>query len=171
MVKRRLCLVVQKEARKAFRKVMKASRRVDSALTHRKKVQAVHKGKGNDQKGKGKEGSHPHSGFSVSKTQLKWDKAVPGNQTTGIAALLTIPHVRLLNGLARDILHGWHQSLCSIPTIKHTFFWILAALGQLDRERQSEGSRNMRCIVVLRQNSVLEISILCLPTLRQKLVG
>ena len=29
----------------------------------------------------------------------------------------------------------------------------------------------MRCIVVLRQNSILAISLLCLPTLRQKLVG
>ena len=35
--------------------------------------------------------------------------------------------------MARDIVHGWHQSHWILPTIRHTLFWILAAHGQLDQ--------------------------------------
>ena len=35
----------------------------------------------------------------------------------------------------------WQQSHWILPTIRHTLFWILAAHGQLDQERQSKGSK------------------------------
>ena len=62
--------------------------------------------------------------------------AIPGNQTIGSQALLTIPLALLLSGLlhgvARDTLHGWHQSplnLANHPTRcfgswLHTVDWI-----------------------------------------------
>ena len=65
----------------------------------------------------------------------------------------------------------WHQSLWTLPTIRHTLFWILAAHGQLDRERQSKGSRNMRCIVALRQNIAFAISPLCCQLWGRNLFG
>ena len=49
--------------------------------------------------------------FQPLQIPLKRDKVIPGNQAIGIPALLTIPLVQLLHGLARDTLHGWHQSL------------------------------------------------------------
>ena len=54
----------------------------------------------------------------------------------------------LLRGTIQDTLHGLHQFLWILPTIRRTLFWILVAHDELDRERQSEGSRNMRCIMV-----------------------
>ena len=54
-----------------------------------------HKGRGKDQKVKVKEGAYPQSGLSASETP----------------ASLTIPQLQRLYGVARDILHGWHQSL------------------------------------------------------------
>ena len=108
--------------------------------------------------------------FLPLKTQLKRDKAIPGNQTIGIPTLPTIPQLQPQRGTIQDIRLGWHQSLWILPTIRLTLFWILAAYDQLDRERQSEGSRKMRCITTLQQTSLFAISLLCLPTLRQKLV-
>ena len=37
-----------------------------------------------------------------------------------------------------------------LPTIRRTLFWILVAHDQLGQERRSDGSKNMRCILVLR---------------------
>ena len=72
-----------------------------------------HKGRRKDQKGKGKEGTHPQSVLSARKHPVKKDMAMSGNQTVGLPAIgLTIPQLQLLGGLARElILHGWHQSL------------------------------------------------------------
>ena len=47
----------EKEARKVLRKAMKAFRKVIFALTNQNKVR--HKGRGKDEKGKGKEGAYP----------------------------------------------------------------------------------------------------------------
>ena len=55
------------------------------------------------EKGKGKEGAYPQSCFSASETPSE-------DRMTGIPAPLTIL-VLLRNGMARDILYGWHQSL------------------------------------------------------------
>ena len=61
-----------REARKVFRKVKTASPKVVFALTNQKRVQAaiknLHKGRGKDQKRKGKEGAFPQSGLSASET-------------------------------------------------------------------------------------------------------
>ena len=67
----------------------------------------------------------------------------------GLLAIgLTIPQLQLLAGLARElILHGWQQSLGTLPTIRRTLFWILAAHGQLNQERQSKGSRSTHGIM------------------------
>ena len=113
-----------------------------------------HTGRGKDQKGKGKDGAYAQSGFSASETLLKRDKAIPGNQTIGIPTLPIVPQLQLQRGTIQGTLHGWCQSLWILPTIRRTWFWILVAHVQLDRERQSEGSRNLRCIMILRQNSV-----------------
>ena len=56
-------------ARKASRKVMRAFGRMDFALAHHQRCQAVtiaKKGKGKDQKGMAKEGAYPQSGFATS---------------------------------------------------------------------------------------------------------
>ena len=88
--------------------------------------------------------------FQPQKHLVKEDMVIPWNLTIGMPVYLMIPQIQpqeeLLHGMARDILHGWHQDLWTLPTIRHTLFWILAAHGQLDQERQSEGSRHMRCI-------------------------
>ena len=106
--------------------------------------------------------------FQLLKSPLKRDMILPWNQAIGTSIALTIFQVR---GAIQNIQLGWPQFPWILPTIRHTLFWILVAHDQLDQERQSEGSRNMRCIVVLQQNSVLAISLLCSPTLRQNLVG
>ena len=62
-----------------------ASRSVMFALTSQTKV---HKGRGKDQKGKGREGTYPQSGFSASKHPMKKDMAMPGNQTIGLPRLV-----------------------------------------------------------------------------------
>ena len=51
---------------------------------------------------------------------------------------------------------------CSVSWL-YTVIWIKIGNRKVPQ--------NMRCIMVLRQNSVLAISLLCLPTLEQKLVG
>ena len=52
---------------------------------------------------------------------------------------------------------GWRQLTWILPTIRRTLF--LVVHDQLDQERQSEGSRHVRCIVVWRQDSVLAVSL------------
>ena len=58
----------------------------------------------------------------------------------------------LLHGMARDILHAWHQSFWTLPTTRRTLFWILAAHGQLDQEQQSKSSKSMFFFTALRQS-------------------
>ena len=53
----------EREARKVFRLEMKASRKAVAGSDFNS-----HKGRGKDQKGKGKEGAHPQPGLSASKT-------------------------------------------------------------------------------------------------------
>ena len=55
-----------------------------------------------------------------------------------------------------------------MPTIQHTWFWILAAHCRLDQERQSKDSRSMHGIMALRRNSAVVTNLSCLPTPRQK---
>ena len=96
-------------------------------------------------------------------TPLKRNKVLSGNQAIGAPIALTI--LQRVRGTIQDIRLGWHEFPWILPTIRRTLFWILVAYDQ------SEGSRNMRYIIILRQNSVTAKSLLCLPTLRQKLVG
>ena len=109
------------------------------------------------------------------KNPLKRDKTIPGNKTIGIPIGLMIPPVQiaeaLLRGTIQDTLRSSHQFLWILPTIRRILFWILVVHDQLDRGRQSQRSRNMRYVMVYRQNSVSAINLLCLPTLRQKRVG
>ena len=113
--------------------------------------------------------------FQNQKHPVKKDLVISGNLTIGIPVQLMLPQVEplkeLLHGMERDILHVWHQSHWILPTIRHTLFWILAAHGQLDQERQSKGSRNMRCIMALRQSFAVAQSPSCLPTPRQRPVA
>ena len=44
--------------------------------------------------------------FMPLKRPVKKNMAILGNQTIGIPALLKIPLIRLLHGMARDFLHG-----------------------------------------------------------------
>ena len=69
------------------------------------------KGRGKDQKGKGKEGIYPQSGFSASETPNEEGYGRPGNQTTGLPVIgLTIPGLRMLGGSAQGVkFHGWWQ--------------------------------------------------------------
>ena len=54
---------------------------------------------------------------------------------------------------------SWRQFPSILPIIRRTLFWILVVHDQLDQERQSEGFRNMRCIMALQQRFVLAISL------------
>ena len=112
----------------------------------------------------------PNQDSLPQKHRGKKEIAIPGTLMTGRQASL-IPLVQPLNGMARDILHGWRQLLLIWPPIRHTLFWILAVHDQLDQERQLEDSKSMRCIMALQQSFALATSPLCLPTLRWRLVG
>ena len=73
-----------------------------------------HKGRGKDQKGKGKEGAYPQHGLlQPLKHPVKKDMVMPEYQMTVLPAIsFTSPQPQLLGGLARElILHGWRQSL------------------------------------------------------------
>ena len=148
----------ENEARKAHRKVMKASGRVDFVLTRQERAQAViltrTQAEARIKKERARMVLMHNQDSQHLKTLLKRDKAIPGNQTIGIPTLPIVPQLQLQRGTIQGTLHGWCQSLWILPTIRRTWFWILVAHVQLDRERQSEGSRNLRCIMVLRQNSV-----------------
>ena len=68
-----------------------------------------------------------------------------GNKAIGIPiALTTLQRVR---GTTQDVQLGWRPFPWILPTVRRTLFRILVAHDQLDQERQSEGSGNMRCIV------------------------
>ena len=95
--------------------------------------------------------------FQPLKTPLKRNKVLSGKQAIGAPIALTI--LQRVRGTIQDIRLGWHEFPWILPTIRRTLFWILVAYDQ------SEGSRNMRCIIISRQNSVTAISLLCLPTL------
>ena len=78
----------------------------------------------------------------------------PENQTIGVTILLVhLLYVVQLHGMAKNILLGWHESLWTLPTIRHLLLWILVVHGRLDRYQPSECSRNMRCTMALQQNS------------------
>ena len=105
----------EREARMVFRKVMKAFRKVVFALTNQKRGQAMISNRTNagarTKKEKVKKVLILKLVFQTRKHPVKKDMAIPGNQTIGIPAILTIPQPQLLDGMARDILRGWHQSL------------------------------------------------------------
>ena len=107
--------------------------------------------------------------FQLLKIPLEREMVFPGNQAIGTPIALTIP--QRVRGTIQDTQLGLRQFFWILPTIQRTLFRILVAHDQLDQERQSEGSRNMHCIMASRQNCALAISPSCLPTLRQKLVG
>ena len=101
---------------------MRAFRKVVFALTYLKEKGSsndfnLNKGRGKDQKGKGKEGAYLNLNpdFQPLKHPEKKDMAIHGNQTIGLPGELTIPLVKvfveLLHGKTQDIWHGWHQSL------------------------------------------------------------
>ena len=163
------------DARKASRKAMRVFGRVDFALAHQKRVQAMistrTKAEARTKKERARKVLILNLDFQPLEHPVKKDMAIPGNQAIGISTLLMIPPVQLAEALLsrtiQDSWYGLHQFLWNLPTIRRTLFSILVAHGQLDRELQPEGARNMRCIMASRQNSVLAISLLCLPILRQ----
>ena len=106
--------------------------------------------------------------FQLLIIQLKSDMILSGNTTIGIPIVLMIP--RRVRGSIQERQLGWRQFPWILPAIRRTLFWILVVHDRLDQEKQSGGSRNIRRIMGLQQNSVLALSVLCLPTLEQKLV-
>ena len=103
--------------------------------------------------------------------KLHWIKKKPRLVKKDPRSPPAIPQLQLRGRLAQSQkLHGWHQSLSTIPLIRPTLFWILAAHGQLDQELRSESARNTRGIMALRKSFAVATSPLCLPTLRLKLV-
>ena len=120
-----------------------AFRKVVFAPTNQKKVQAMNnttcsKAEARIRKEKTRKVPILNQNFQPRKHPVKKDMAIPGNQTNGVPVYLIIPQPQLLDGVARDIVHGWQQSHWILPTIRHTLFWILAAHGQWDQERQSK---------------------------------
>ena len=105
----------ENEARKAFREVLKASGKVVFVRTHQKRVQAMistrTKAEARTKKERARKVLILNLDVQPRKHLVKKDMAILANRTIGIPALLTIPLVQLLHGMARDILHGWHQSL------------------------------------------------------------
>ena len=84
------CLVVQRKTGQEtlFEKVTRAFRRVEFALTQRKKFQAVTstrtKAEAKFKQEKARNVLIHNQDFQPLKTPLKRDKAIPGNQTIGI---------------------------------------------------------------------------------------
>ena len=120
-----------------------AFRKVVFAPTNQKKVQAMNnttctKAEASIRKEKTRKVPILNQNFQPRKHPVKKDIAIPGNQTIGVPVYPIIPQPQLLDGVARDIVHGWQQSHWILPTIRHTLFWILPTHGQLDQERQSK---------------------------------
>ena len=109
----------ENEARKTFRKVMKAFGEVAFALTHQKRVQAMistrTKAEARIKKKRTKKVLILSQDIQPLKHTVKKEMAIPGYQTVGIPCSLTIPPVQLAealpHGMTHDILHRWHQSL------------------------------------------------------------
>ena len=99
-----------KKGKKGFSKRENNFSEGDSRSLHQEKgsdkENQSYKGKGKDQRRKKKK---VQSGLSATESPSEEGHG-PGNLMTGIQASL-IPLVQLLNGVARDILHGWRQVL------------------------------------------------------------
>ena len=112
----------EKEARKVFRKAMKASRNVVFALTNQKRVHERISTRTKAEARKKKERVRKvlilNLDIQPRKHKVKKDMVMPGNRTIGLPAIfLTIPQPQLLGGLARElILHGWPVNLTDHPT-------------------------------------------------------
>ena len=112
----------------------------------------------------------PQTGFSASENSVEQEQGHPWESDDR-----TIPTVQfeeaILRGFIQEKRLGWHQFPWILSTIGRTLFWILVAHDYLDQEKQSGGSKKMRCIMASRQNAIPATSLLCLPTLRQNLSG
>ena len=79
--------------------------------------------------------------FSTSEAPSEEKISSPRNQTIGMTVLLVhLMCLVQLHGMAKDTLLVLHQSLATLPTIRHMLFWVFAAHDQLAQERQSECS-------------------------------
>ena len=145
----------------AVQKVTKAFGKVDFALAHLERVEAVIfcKTKAMAKTNKEKERVMPihRQDFQFLKISLKRNLVLFVNKAIGTPIALTI-HQRV-RGTIEDIQLGWRQFPWILPIIRRALFWILDAHDQLDQEKQSEDFRNMRSIMALQQNSVLAISL------------
>ena len=163
----------ENEARKAFRKGNEGCRKGGFRTSHLNRAQAVMfintRARAKIKKEKAREVPIHRQDLQLLNIPLKRSMVLSGNQAIGTPVALTI--LQRVRGTIQDTRLGWRQFPWILPTIRPTLFAILVAHDQLNRERQSAGSRNMRCIMVLRQNSVTAISLLSFPTLGQKLVG
>ena len=109
----------EREARKVPRKVKNASLTAAFALINQKRAQAVilirTRAEARTKKEKARNALILNLDFQPQKHQVKKEMTGPANQTYGIPASLTFPQTQFLSetlhGVARDILHGWHQSL------------------------------------------------------------
>ena len=161
-VRRRLCLVVQreKEARRVFRKVKNASLKM-GFRTHQPEKSAgsdfnPHKGRGKDQKGKGKEGAYPQSGFSASEAPSEernspsWESDDRYSNFTDDLCLTTercgTGHTACMATVPLDLANHPTHNVLNLPET---------------------------CVVLWHYNIVLLLQqvLLCLQTLRWRLVG
>ena len=97
------------EARKVFRKAMKASTKVVFALTNLKRVHARistrTKAEATTKKERVRKVLILNLDIQPRKHPVKKDVAMPGNRTIGLPAIgLTIPQPQLLGGFARELI-------------------------------------------------------------------
>ena len=123
----------ENEVRKAFRKAMRAFGRVDFALAHHKRYQAVimtlTKVRARIKKEKTRNVPFNNQDFQHLTIRSKRDKFIPQNRSIGIPIALMIPPIQLaeapLRGTIQDTLHGSHQFLWISTTIRRALFFDL----------------------------------------------
>ena len=89
--------------------------------------------------------------FSFCNLLWRWTRSSQGTKWSVFQLLWRFFNVR---GTIQGFQLAWRQFPWILPTIRRKLFLILVVHDHLDQERQSEGSRQMRCIVVWRQDSV-----------------
>ena len=163
----------ENEARKDFRKAMRAFRRVDFALAHQKRSQAViithTKVRARIKKLKARKVPIHIQDFQPLKIRLRRDNAIPGNRAIGIPIALTI--LQRLRGTIQDTLHGWYQFLWILPTIRRTLFLNLGCTRSIGSRTAIRRFQKYALYHSIKTEFCPATSPFCLPTLKQKRVG
>ena len=122
-------------------------------------------------RGKGKGDAYPQTGFSATENSCleghgpSWESGDGYSNCcddSSTSVWYNSSFAAWMASVSLDLAHHPTHVGCSGSWL-HTINWI--------KKGNQKIPENVRCIMVLQQNSVFAISLLCLPTLRPKLVG